>query len=437
MRVFSLLSLLVLLLAIPLGAPRAEERLHVDIRGSGGRDYQVAVQRFATLAAADRLRDDFYTQLARAIEFSSLLVLVKDEAFLEPLITQDYESSTIPCDNWRGIGADALVEGELSIQGDTLAVRAKIWDAVRCRMQGRAVKKSGPLDTMKLIARSLADDIVERFTGRRGVSATQIAFVSDKNGNKEVFLMEADGSEKRQVTQNGAINLFPSWSPDGRSLVYTSFRSGRADLWMVSRGPNRGRKLLELPEAKYRGVWAPQDGTIAVVMSRDGNTDLFSVKKSGRGLKRLTRSRAIETSPTWSPDGEKLAFVSDRSGGSPQIYVKDLASGEERRLTFRGSYNASPAWSPTGEWIAYTAQTGSSFDLYLIDPETGFTTPLVIHPRSDEDPAWSPDGRKLVFSSNRRGRRDLYRIDVDGRHLQRLTDAFGEASNPAWSGWLD
>ena len=111
--------------------------------------------------------------------------------------------------------------------------------------------------------------------------------------------------------------------------------------------------------------------------------------------------------------------------------------GEERRLTFQGKYNASPAWSPTGQWIAYSAQTGSNFDIYLIDPESGYTTPLVIHPRSDEDPAWSPDGRKLVFSSNRRGRHDLYRIDVDGRHLTRLTHDYGECSNPAWSGWLD
>ena len=101
-----------------------------------------------------------------------------------------------------------------------------------------------------------------------------------------------------------------------------------------------------------------------------------------------------------SPEG-KIAFVSDRAG-SPQIYLLEVRSRRERRLTYRGSYNASPAWSPDGDWIVYAAQTGSSFDLYLIDPQSGYTTPLVVHPRSDEDPAWSPDGRKIIFSSSRR-----------------------------------
>ncbi len=422
-------------LAPPLAG--AEDRLSIDIRGSGGRDYQIAVQGFAGEGAAARLRDDFHRELSAALEFSGLFVLVNEDAFLEPLITQDYDRATLPCANWRGIGSDVLVEGEITLDGDTLQVRSRVWDTIRCRLQGKAVRKRGALDTLERMARSLADEIVERFTGIRGVASTQIAFVSTENGNKEVYLMEADGAKKRRVTGNGTINLFPSWSPDAASLVYTSFKGGRSDLWMVFRGPRtQGRKLLDLPEPKYRGVWAPDDGRLAIDMSRGGTTDLFTVKKSGRGLERLTRHRAIETSPAWSPDGSELAFVSDRSGG-PQIYVKNLDTGEERRLTFQGKYNASPAWSPTGQWIAYTAQTGSSFDLYLIDPKSGYTTPLVIHPRSDEDPAWSPDGRKLVFSSNRRGRRDLYRIDVDGRHLTRLTHDYGECSNPAWSGWLD
>ena len=415
----------------------AEDRLAIDIRGSGGRDYQIAVQGFAAEGSAAMLRDDFHRALSDALEFSGLFVLVSEDAFLEPLVTQDYERATLACANWRGIGSDVLVEGEISLDGDALQVRSRVWDTVRCRRQGPAVRKRGALDTLDKMARSLADEIVERFTGVRGVASTQIAFVSTENGNKEVYLMESDGANKRRVTSNGTINLFPSWSPDATSLVYTSFKSGYSDLWMVFRGPRtQGRRLLDLPEAKYRGVWSPDDGRVAIVMSRGGNTDLFTVKKSGRGLERLTRDRSIETSPTWSPDGSELAFVSDRSG-APQIYVKNLKSGEERRLTFQGKYNASPAWSPNGQWIAYAAQTGSSFDLYLIDPETGYTTPLVIHPRSDEDPAWSPDGRKLVFSSNRRGRGDLYRIDVDGRHLARLTHDFGACSNPAWSGWLD
>jgi TolB protein len=118
--------------------------------------------------------------------------------------------------------------------------------------------------------------------------------------------------------------------------------------------------------------------------------------------------------------------------------VKDLKSGDERRLTFRGSYNASPAWSPQGNWILFTGKTSTgSFDIYVIDATSGYTTPLVVHPRGDEDPAWSPDGRKIVFSSARRGRKELYQVDFDGRNLRRIVDGMGNSTNPAWSPWLD
>ena len=429
------LALALVLLGVALPA-RGQERIHIDIRGSAGRDYQVAVQRFEAEGEAAQLRDDFHAGLIAALDYSGLLKVVPPEAFLAPQETRDFESSAIDCSNWRGIGADALVRGRLEVTRDRLRAHIKIWDTIRCRMQGKQARKDGDPQQFVLLARALADDIVERFTGRRGVASTQIAFVSDGEGNKEVVVMEADGSNKRRVTRNGAINLFPAWSPDTRSLLYTSFKGGRPDLWMIFRGPRQGAKLLDQPYDKYRGVWAPSDGQLAVVMNLAGNTDIYSVDKRGNVLDRLTNGRSIETSPAWSPDGKQLAFVSDRSG-SPQIYVKDLGTRRIRRLTYEGNYNASPAWSPTGEWIVYMARTGSSFDLYLIDPESGYTTPLVLHPRSDEDPAWAPDGRKIVFASTRRGRYDLYRIDLDGGNLVRLTEDFGNCTNPSWSGWLN
>ncbi|MCP4004773.1 MAG: hypothetical protein GY725_11305 [bacterium] len=426
--------LLVLLFAAPVGA---EDRIHVEVHGSGGRDYQVAVQRFQAEGEAAAYVEPFYRELTQAITFSSVLEVVSPDAFLEPVQTSDYSASGIACENWRGIGADILLQGKLELSGERLRARFKVWDILRCREQGDRVRIDRHRKEIGLLARTVADEIVERFSGRRGVSATQIAFISDKTGNKELYLMNADGSNKRAVTNNNSINLFPSWSPDGKALVYTSYKGGRPDVWTLFRGPRKGGRLLGGNSPKYRATWSPTNGSIALVMNQKENTDLYTVNSKGGKLTRLTTHRSIETSPAWSPDGKRVAFVSDRTG-SPQIYIKELgAASLERRITFKGGYNASPAWSPTGEWIAYTAQTGTNFDLYLIDPETGYTTPLVVHPRSDEDPAWSPDGRKIVFRSSRKGRKNLYRIDVDGRNLTLLTEGFRNCSNPAWSGWLE
>ena len=421
------------------GAPAAgaQERIQIEVESGSGRGYQVAVQSFLPRRGGFTHSEPFHSALVGGLNFSGALEVVDEAAFLEPRQTASLRGR-IDCANWRGIGADGLVQGILEVRGRELVATYRVWDTVRCRLQGSVTESRRALRERELLARSIADEIVRRFTGKRGVSYPKIAFVSDGDGqgNKEIYLMEADGGNQHAVTDNGSINLFPSWAPDGRSLVYTSFKSGRSDIWKIYRGSIPGHPLLAERAEKFRAVFDARSGRLGLVMSRGGNTDLYSVDASGAGLERLTGSRSIETSPSFSPDGRRMAFVSDR-GGAPQVYLKDLGTGEERRLTFRGGYNSSPAWSPTGEWIAYTARTSGGFDLYLIDPDTGFTTPLVVHPRSDEAPSWSPDGRKIAFSSTRRGRQEIYRIDVDGRNLVRMTARFGNSSHPAWSGFLE
>jgi TolB protein len=422
-------------LALALAAPSASaQRIRVDINAAQ-KPIPVAVQRF--VAGASPLADDFYGALVAGLEYSSVVIHVNPAAFVEPRDTRDFEAPAVPCDNWKAIGAEGLVQGELREQQGRAQVRFRVWDTTRCRLLGEVGFRERDRAELSMLARLVADDIVQRFTGRRGVSSTEIAYVSD-NGrrNKEIWVMSADGSNKRRVTNNGSINLFPSWSPDAKTLLYTSFKGGLSELYLLFRGTRPGVKLIQTRDEKFRGVWSPNDGTIAAVVSRQGNTDLYTVTSDGKNPKRLTDDRSIESSPAWSPDGRKMAFVSDRTG-SPQIFVKDLDSGDVRRLTYSGDYNASPAWSPTGEWIAYAAQAGNDFDIYLITPDGSFTQPLVSASRSDEDPAFSPDGRKLAFSSNRRGRKEIYRIDLNGQNTTVLTDGAGNCTNPAWSPWLE
>ena len=417
-------------------AASAGERVEIDVTAAQ-RAIPVAVQRFAVDATGAAASEEFYQALVAGLDFSSVVVHVNPEAFVESKQTRDFEAPAVPCENWKAIGAEGLVQGELRMVQGKAQARFRVWDTARCRLLGAVGFRERDRAELGRLARIVADDIVERFSGRRGVSSTEIAFVSD-NGrrNKEIWVMEADGSGKRRVTNNGSINLFPAWSPDGQTLVYTSFKAGMSELFLLYRGNKPGARLINTKDEKYRGVWQGSNGKIAAVVARQGNTDIYSVSTAGSTPVRLTDSRAIDASPSFSPDGSKMAFVSDRSG-APQIWIKDLGSGEERRLTFSGAYNASPAWSPAGDWIAYAAQAGNNFDIYLINPEGTFTTPLVTNARSDEDPAWSPDGRKLAFSSNRRGRKEIFRVDIDGRNTTVLTDGFGNSTNPSWSNWLD
>lgn len=447
-RVATALALGVLsLLALgPVRAARAEDRAPETVIIGGAKAYKVAVQRFAPDSRSESEVDTFHTELTRALGFSGDFDVMDPKAFLEPAQTQDYEAPMVACDNWRGSGANALVQGEIGrpMTSRTHRIRYRVWDIDVCRQRGEPLVVEAGSDDLWLVARRVADEIVQRFTGRRGVAATQLAYLSDQTGNKEVYVMEAvDGSRSRRVTSNGRINLFPDWSRDARRLIYTSYRGGLPDIWSLGRGADKGgRLLMDLPpeykaQDRYRAIFGPGRGEITFVMHRDGNTDIYTSEASGRNLRRLTSHRAIDLSPSFSPDGKRMVFVSDRTG-SPQLYLMDLATREERRLTYRGQYNASPAWSPTGEWIVYAARTGlENLDLYLIDPDTLYTYPLVLHPRVDQDPAWSPDGRKIAFASDRRGTRDIYVVNLDGKDPQRITRGEGDCTAPAWAPWVD
>lgn len=413
------------------------QRAPVVVTPGGEQNYRIAVQRFAddSTQPSPRTIDAFRATLLDGLEFSSVFRRVPDEAFLAPVTTPPgREEAPLECPNWSQIGADGLVEGEISRQGEGYAITFRVWDTSRCRrlVRRRYVQKGDALDET---ARRLADDVVEAFIGVRGVANTEIAFVSDRTGHKEIYVASADGSNPRAATANRSLNNFPAWSPDGDAIAYTSYRlKHRPLIFLSSRGRGRpGRMLSRLGDERplYRAVFAPDRKRLALVMSEGEASDIYTVGLDGSNLRRLTRNRAIDVSPTWSPDGSQIAFVSDGTG-APQVYVMNEDGSNLRRLTYNGSYNTSPSWSPDGLWIAYETRINGQFDIWLIDPEGAVNFPLVSHPRSDESPSWAPNSRKLVFSSTRRGLADLYVVDRDGSNLRRVTGGAGNNTSPAW-----
>jgi len=406
--------------------------------GRSDKLYRAAIQRFAAKGGkAEQLAGAVHQAVRGGLEFSSLFAVLDERAFLEGAQSPFLDENMTPnCPNWRQIDADALVQGEVEATAQGVRATFRLHDISRCSVAVRAKSFTGRNEDARRIGKAIADEIVAAFTGVRGVADTELAFVSNKGGAKEIWVMDADGANARAATRNRSLSSFPDWDPAGHSVVYTSYRyRNRPSLFLVARGPNSpGRILAGLNGGKpiYRGVFDRSGRKLAIVMGSSGNTELFTVERGGGGLRRLTNNRSIDVSPTWSPDGSRLAFVSDRTG-APQVYVTNADGSNQRRLTFQGSYNTAPAWSPDGKWIAYETQVGGQFDIWRIDPEGQSNGPLVTNGRSDEHPTWSPDSRKLAFQSTRRGRADIYVMDVDGSQEQarRITEG-GENTNPAW-----
>ncbi len=402
-----------------------------------GRAFRAAVQVFEDRAApAEPGRAvAFRREIEQGMVFSGVLLPLPDDAFLGPLTTRELtDGRRNDCSDWIQGGADALVEGRITSSATELVVEYQVWDTARCRSLARGKLKRSHSDRLRL-AKLLADQVVAAFTGTPGVAGTEIAFISDRSGAREVYAMDADGGRQRMATRGQSIKAFPDWTPDGGAILYTSYGDRATPrLYLTSRGEYKPGPILGgiLPkQPKYRGVFDPSGRSLALVSSLGGATAIYRVDRNGRNLRRLTRGGSINIAPSWSPDGEQIAFVSDRSG-SPQLYIMGSDGTGVRRLTFNGSYNTGPAWSPDGRWIVYETRIGGQFDLWLIDPSGEVNLPIVSHPRSDEAATWSPDSRKIAFSSMRRGHSDLYIVDVDGQNLRRLTRQQGENLQPAW-----
>lgn len=418
-------------------AAHAQDRPAVLVTPGSARTFKAAVQTFrdGSVAPEPGRADEFRGWIEEALAYSSVFAALKHAAFLSPETSGALDGDDVVCSDWSQIGADALIQGELTL--DThFTVEFRVWDTTRCTRLARKRYRQPASADLRFVARRIADDVVASFLGVRGVASTELAFVSNRNGTAEIYVMGADGSNARPATANRSINAFPSWSPDGDSIVYTSYRhQDRPLLFLSSRGRGRPGRLLRRLDggySEYRGVFAPDGSYLAAALSApDRASDIYRVRPDGRDLRPLTRSGAIDVAPAWSPDGKQLAFVSDRAG-SPQVYVMEADGSNQRRLTFQGPYNSHPAWSPDGEWIAYESRIGGQFDIWLIDPEGNVNVPLVQHPRNDESPTWAPNSRKIAFSSRRRGRADIYVIDVNGENLRRITRSGGDDTSPSW-----
>ncbi len=331
---------------------------------------------------------------------------------------------------WMTAGYDLLVRGEYSIKGDELTIELRLFDVVNRKMM-TAKRYLGKTKDLRYFAHAFADEIMQVVTGEKGCFTTHIAHVSSTTGNKEIVIADWDGRNQLQLTRNGSINLNPDFSPDGRELIFTSYKRGNPDLYKRALS-----SAVEVPLSSRKGLnitgsWSPDGTRIALALSKDGNSEIYTLARDGSSPTRLTVNPAIEVSPAWSPEGGRIAFVSDRLG-KPQIFVMNADGGNVRRLTVAGGYNVNPRWSPKGDKIAYARMQGGGFQIYTVNPDGTGDTQLTTA-GSSENPAWSPDGRFITFSSKRGGVEAIYVMRSDGSGQTRVSQGRGNATQPTWS----
>ena len=269
-----------------------------------------------------------------------------------------------------------------------------------------------------------SDSGVRRLTDDRGKdqapawspNGRQIAFSSSRDGNVDIYVMAADGSDVRRLTDHLSGDRSPAWSPDGRHLAFSSSRDGGDDdIYVMAVDGSGVRRLTDHLSEDRSPAWSPDGRHLAFSSSRDGNVDIYVMAVDGSGVRRLTDHLSEDRSPAWSPDGRHLAFSSSRDGGDNDIYVMAADGSGVRRLTDDGGNDQAPAWSPNGRHLAFSSsRDGGDNDIYVMAADGSGVRRLTDDGGNDQAPAWSPDGRHLAFSSDRGGNLRIYMMDGDG-----------------------
>lgn len=348
---------------------------------------------------------------------------------IDSFYIKTYEIEELNPLGWMRLGADYMVRLEAEFPGRNVRIRWRLFDNSRNKQFAKGTIEKSKKE-WRTLGHIISNEIVKNVTGEDGIFLTKIAFAKVVTGNKEIFLADYDGSNEIQLTNNGSINISPTFSPDGKYIYFTSFMHGEAQLYQIELKNNKIKRLGNFKGIVAAPAVSPDGSMIAVVLTKDGNSEIYLLDKKGRVIRRLTRHRSIDTSPTWSPDGKSIAFSSDRSG-KPQLYIMQSDGTGLRRLTYEGRYNDSPIWSQKADRITFVSRTKSGrFDLASIDT-SGTDYRVMTTYGMNENPHFSPDGKHIIFSSNRLGPKELFTMDISGRNQRRLTRN-GNSSNPVW-----
>jgi TolB protein len=341
--------------------------------------------------------------------------------------------------NYLAFGYSAVQDGRLVLFGWLYNVNAP--DLARAQTLGRLYYGSLDDSGSRSVARQFAADILA-LMGVQSLAGSRIFFVSDRSGSKEIWSMDYDGSNQRQLTSYRSTTLMPAVSPDGKQFAFTTYAQGNPRIMIHA--TESGRRLtfynpvasmVATPEFTPDGKQLLFSASLALSADGDAWPQLCIADADGGNLRRLSNVRAIEVSPRVNPkNGTEVLFISGRSGPQ-QLWLMDIQGGPAERLTTGEGDVANPAWSPDGQRIAFAWTRGyepGSFNIFVMDVATRQFVQLTQGGARYENPFWAPDGLHLVFSSKRGPSTQIYTMLANGRSVKQLTTQ-GNNSQPVWA----
>jgi len=338
------------------------------------------------------------------------------------------------------VSAGFLAFGYTGVEAGQFVLRGWLDNTGRPLASAQTIGKTylEPLgeDGARKVAHEFAADILQQF-GSPSLWGTKIYFTSERSrGVKEIWAVDADGSNLKQITFYKSLSIMPAVSPDGTRVAFCSFAHGSPAIQVFSletwrRLPfyNEVSSLTATPE------FTPDGKQILFASSVTGWAQIYIANLDGSGMHRVTNSRSIDMEPKVNPKtGAQIVFISDR-GGMPQIYRMSAEGTDVQLLTDGTGEAVNPAWHPDGQHIAFSWTRGYApghYNIFIMDVASRTYNQLTHDAGRNEHPSWAPDGRHIVFSSNRSGSLQIWTMLADGTQLKQLTTQ-GINTQPVWS----
>jgi TolB protein len=337
--------------------------------------------------------------------------------------------------------AAMLAFGSFGVAGGKLTVQGWLYDVKNTaspQVLGKQYTDAPSDDAARVIAHKFADEIILRLGGGiPGIAESKIYFVSDRSGKKEIWVMDYDGSNQRQLTRLGSISLSPRISPDGSRLAFSSLTKTGWEIMMYSVDLNRLVSFPHMGGTNLSPSWSPDGMKLAFSSSRGGSPEIYIADSSGANLRSMTANKGPDVSPIWNrKTGAQIAYVSGVTG-LPQVYTMETDGTNQQRMTDQG-YAVSPSWAPNGQFLVlawerkYGPGDPGALDLYLMDIASKQWVQLTHDGGRNDSPSWSPDGRHIVFQSSRSGKEEIWMMLANGDKLRQLTFT-GRNTQPNWS----
>jgi TolB protein len=407
-----------------------ENRIYISIGDPRLKKVLIAIE---PTEGPSALAQEFQRTLVSNLEFTDYFEILP--ATRMPGLKGDITS-------YKAIGVEFLIVTKVVNTQGQFEAEVRFFDVNRnLQILGRRYPLvGGASQPGREMAHSVGNDVLQTLTGEPGIFRTRI-LMSCGLKKKEIYMMDFDGQNIRPITQDKYFALSPSWAPDGKRMLFTSYKPAvkggfvNPNLYLYDTSTGQRRTISAARGLNTGGVFHPRENKIAYTFSREGRPEIYILDLNTNIRTPITKTVFFSVEPTWSPDGTRIAFSSSKTG-RPHLWVSNIDGSNAKRLTYAGQYNSSPNWSPRGDRIVFSGQEnlGNNFNIFLVDPSGSNLVRLTDDNRSSENPAFSPDGRFIVFSSNRDGQYRVYTMTASGTRIRELSPRnLGPCKQPAWS----